>query len=163
MRINRLIILALITSCKVATSTTSSTYTEDLSIHRSIQPIYTEKRIEKTEQVKELFTPLEGHIKFELDSIMKISDAINKEGKYVDGYMIQVYSGTSRDNANTARFSVDKLFPELNWKVSYHQPTFRVRGGRFSDRLEAHRIYKAIKEQFPRALLIPERFFLQYE
>ena len=64
---------------------------------------------------------------------------------------------------NEMRNQMSELFPELQPKVSYHQPNFRVKAGRFTNRLEANRIHRAVKEEFPRALLIPDRFRLVYE
>jgi len=164
MRINRLVILITLVGCKVATPTATSTYTEDLSVHRPVYSPSTDAADTSaiaSETVN--YVPLEGHIKAELDSIAKIAYEQNKAGRYVDGFVIQVYSGTSRDEANTARLKMDKLFPELSPKMSYHQPSFRVKGGRFTDRLEAHRIYNTVRADFPRALLIPERYLLTYE
>ncbi|MEQ6167034.1 SPOR domain-containing protein [Ekhidna sp. MALMAid0563] len=120
--------------------------------------------IETTQEViTEPYAPLTGHIKAELDSIAKVAYEQNKDGQYVDGFVIQVYSGNSRQDANDARYKMNEYFPELSSKVSYHQPNFRVKAGKFTNRLRAHRVYADVKEEFPRALLIPERFFLRYE
>lgn len=165
MRTYRLIILLLLGACKATTPTSSSgSYSEDLSVHRPAL----EQRQEPTENVEnqvmqEAYVPLSGHIKTELDSINKIALAQNKEGRYVDGYVIQVYSGNSRDAANRAKSDMYVFFPELSPRVSYHQPTFRVKAGRFINRLQANRVHQAVKRKFPRALLLPERFLLKYD
>lgn len=163
MRINRLAILILLVGCKAATPTSTSKYSEDLSIHRPV--MMAEKEVETSEQKtqQETYTPLTGHIKNELDSISRVAYAENKAGKYVDGYVIQVYSGSSREEANNARSLMYELFPELEPKVSWHQPNFRVKAGKFTDRLKANRIHQQVKLEFPRALLIPDRFLQKYE
>lgn len=164
MRIDRLIILSLVVACKATVPTSTATYKEDLSVHRPVQEDDSSDLPADDEQVtQEAFVPLSGHIKSELDSISKIAYQENKEGRYVDGYVIQVYSGGSRDEANEVRYKMNGLFPELMPKITYHQPSFRVKGGKFINRLEAHRVYALVKEEFPRALLIPERFLLKYE
>jgi len=170
MRFNRLMVIALLTGCKAApVPSSSSSYSEDLSIHRPVAIVELKEEEENEEKTKEAkiineqYTPLEGHIKNELDSIAKIAYAENKAGKYVDGFVIQIYSGGSRDEANDARYKMNDFFPELDAKMSYHQPSFRVKAGKFTDRLEANRIYEQVKKEFPRALLIPERFLLIYE
>jgi len=170
MRVNRLIILAMLMACRATVPSSTEPYSEDLSIHRPVTPVkpitpVKEEGINTKVMLSEEadYVPLTGHIRAELDSITKVAYEQNKEGKYVDGFVIQVYSGTSRDEANTARSQMNQLFPELNPKMSYRQPSFRVKGGRFTDRLEAHRVYKIVKEEFQRALLIPERFLLTYE
>ncbi|MEP1035333.1 SPOR domain-containing protein [Ekhidna sp.] len=166
MRAHRLIILLLLVGCK-ATAPTSSTgsYVEDLSIHRPvIMPTENESEEPDTQEVQtEPYTPLTGHIKQELDSISKVAYAENIKGRYVDGYVIQVYSGNSRGEANQARSKMYEFFAELEPKVSYHQPNFRVKAGKFTDRLKANRIHQQVKQEFPRALLLPERFLIKYE
>ncbi|MEO9869917.1 SPOR domain-containing protein [Ekhidna sp.] len=165
MRFNRLIILITLVACKATTPTSSSgSYSEDLSVHRpAIES--NEKPLEKSEQeIKtEPYAPLTGHIRQELDSIAKVAYSLNKEGRYVDGFVIQVYSGNDRNEANRTRSKMYELFADLQPKISYHQPNFRVKAGRFTNRLRANRIHQEVKEEFPRALLIPERFFLKYE
>lgn len=166
MRANRLIILLLLAACKATTpSSSTGSYSEDLSIHRPvIMPSGEEREEPEDQEVQtEPYTPLTGHIKQELDSISKVSYIENKESKYVEGYILQVYSGNSREEANRARFKMNELFPELEPKVSYHQPNFRVKAGKFTDRLRANRIHERVKEEFPRALLLPDRFLLKYE
>jgi len=160
----RLIILLLLVACKASTPTSSGVYSEDLSIHRPVM-IETEGASESTDQeVKfETYVPLTGHIRNELDSIGKVALNQNKEGRRIDGYVIQVYSGSSREDANNSRYKMGELFPELSPKMSYRQPNFRVKAGKFVDRLKANRIYQEVKESFPNAILIPERFVLVYE
>ena len=165
MRIDRLVILSLLVACKVTAPTTTGSYSEDLSIHRPVSTIELQEQNEPEEEVliQETYEPLTGHIKDELDSIAKVAYLMNKEGRYVDGFVIQVYSGNSRNEANKAKTKMVDLFPELDPKISYRQPSFRVKGGKFIDRLEAHRIHSLVKEEFPKSLLIPERFLLTYE
>lgn len=166
MRTNRLIILLFLGACKATLpSSTSGSYSEDLGIHRPVMIQNEDESQESQEQEvqTEPYAPLTGHIKQELDSISKVAYEENKKGKYVDGYVIQVYSGNSREDANQARSKMFAYFPELKPKVSYHQPNFRVKAGKFIDRLKANRIHAQVKEEFPRALLLPERFLMKYE
>lgn len=168
MRTYRLIIpIILISACKTVqtTSVSSNSYSEDLSVHRPSLVISEEKKPQRVEEgtKEEAYVPLSGHLKYELDSIAKISYQQNKEGKYVEGFVIQVYSGSSRQTASDKQVEMMELFPELNAKMSYRQPNFRVKGGKYTDRLEASRVYNEVKEKFPRALLVPERLFISYE
>lgn len=165
MRTYRLAILFFLAACKAATPSSTSVYSEDLSIHRPMMMDEVDSTESGTvpEMITESYSPLKGHIKDELDSISKIAYVQNKAGNYVDGYVLQVYSGSSREEANQARSKMYASFPELEPKVSYHQPNFRVKAGRFTNRLAAHRVYAEVKGIFPKALLIPERFLQKYE
>ena len=161
MRHSGIIVLFLHLGCKVTVPiSTAPAYQEDLSVHR---PKMDSTTVVSTELKTEEFIPLTNHIKAELDSIIKISIAQNKEEKLIDGFIIQVYTGNSRDKANQTWSQIDRNFPDLNPKVSYHQPNFRVKAGRFTNRLKAHRVFKEVKAKFPRALLVPERFTMTYE
>lgn len=156
-----IIILLFLVACKAAPpATTTPTYDEDISVHR---PQLDSVKTVTQEVYKEEFIPLSGHIKAELDSIVNISIAQNKESKLVEGFVIQVYNGNSRERANQVWRQMDSNFPDLAAKISYHQPNFRVKAGRFTDRLEAHRIFRQVKEEFPKALLVPERLSMSYE
>ncbi|MEM6736560.1 MAG: SPOR domain-containing protein [Bacteroidota bacterium] len=164
MRTHRLIILLILAACKAATPSSSGRYHEDLSVHRFPYTIENNEAEKTAYSVQaEKYTPLTGHIGTELDSIAKIAYQQNIEGRYVDGYTIQVYSGANRNDANEAESKMTEFFPDLDAKVTYRQPNFRVRGGQFIDRLEANRVYNEVKREFPRALLIPERLLISYE
>ncbi len=155
------IVIALLVACKAAPpATTLPNYEEDLSVHR---PKMDSVIVENTSPQTEEFKPLVGHIKAELDSIVRVSVAQNKEEKLVEGFVIQVYNGNSRDRANEVWRQMDENFTDLSPKISYHQPNFRVKAGRFTDRLKAQRIFQKVKEEFPKALLVPERLSMNYE
>lgn len=165
MRIDRLIlVLLIVTSCKVSnTSMSTVKYKEDLSVHRA--PVFSQVKdsVSAQEVRRETYVPLTGHIGTELDQISEIAANQNKEGRYVEGFVIQVYSGSDRDQANQLWAQMNESFPELVAKITYRQPNFRVKAGRFIDRLEANRIHQQVKDSFPQALLLPERFLLKYE
>lgn len=166
MRIDRLTILLLLVGCKAATppSASNGAYSEDLSIHRPVIVIEEAQPAGATPALTiEQYVPMEDHIAVELDSISKIALAENKAGKYVDGFVIQIYSGNDRSKANSALAEIADDYPDLNPKMSYRQPNFRVKAGRFTNRLQANRIYEQVKGAFPKALLIPERFLLKYD
>jgi len=161
MRNSGIIIVALLVACKAAPpAATIPTYEEDLSVHR---PQLDSSLVVSDVPAIEEYVPLKGHIKAELDSIVRISIAENKEEKLFDGFVIQVYNGNSRERANQVWNQMDQNFPDLAAKVSYHQPNFRVKAGRFTDRLTAHRVFREVKEEFPKALLVPERLTMNYE
>ncbi len=167
MRITQLtIMLPLVVACqttKITSSRSLDNYFEDLSSYRlKIQKnSFEEKQPLKVKE--EQYKPMSGHIQQELDSIIRIAYQQNKKGKYVDGFTIQVYSGNSRDEAQQAKYKMNSLFPNLNSQISYYQPNFKVKTKNFIHRLEANRVYKQVKHQFPSSLLLPERFLNKYE
>lgn len=169
MRTHRLIICALLIGCKATLPAGKGRYEEDLSVHRpAVRPASAvlsadTSKTKQSEETLASYIPLEGGLKAELDSILRIAHEQNKRGFYVDGFTLQVYSGTSREDANAQQLKMDTLHPHLNPRITYRQPSFRVRAGKFTDKLEAHRIYQQIQADFSRAILVPKRFFVKHD
>ena len=98
-----------------------------------------------------------GDITARLNVALDSVAANNRNIRYAQGYRVQVYSGTSSSEANRVRDRSYALFPDITPHIVYIQPNFRVKVGDFIDRLEAQRVYVALRAEFPNALIIPER------
>lgn len=148
-------------SRKVSTSGTAAAgkYAEDLSVWRpeatkaadsveSADPerIRTNKYVEATYAIND-----------EVDMILDSIYEQNLSKGFVDGYTIQVYSGTKREDALTIKKKLSQSLPDLESDVQYRQPNFRVRSGKYFTRLEAQKDYLAVKRYFPNAIVIPDR------
>jgi len=159
MRYYRILILStVILGCKGAAVVQQAVpYSENLSVHRLdfTQEVVKDSSLNQSE----ILDPVEltGHIKTELDSINKIIIEKNKSRKYWDGYVIQVYNGNSRQAARQAINILRREYPEMNSVMSYYQPNYRVKVGKFFDRLAATKAYEDMKLHFPRALLLPDK------
>ena len=167
MRNYQLILVALVLTlvgCKTAKTTTSSiVYEENLS---SLRPdLTTEESPKKAESPssKPSVDTEKYNITVELDSVNKTMIARNQAIRYRDGYTIQIYTGNSRDEADQAKTQALISDPSLSPVISYYQPSYKVKVGQYTTRLEAHKTYEALKKQFPRALLVPERIRVNYE
>ena len=174
MRTSRLLILGIVLAvvvngCKTSSTTTkgsssSETYREDLSVLRPDLKIIESNSdsIDATKVVSQ-GAPITGHLKYELDSVNQIIIAQNKVRKYVDGYTIQVYTGSDRDKAYAAKSKVLEINPDLEPTMHYIQPSYKVKVGQYVSKLEAHEIYESLRKEFPLALLIPERIPVDYD
>jgi len=91
-----------------------------------------------------------------LDSIVKIRSDI----KYVDGFTILVYSGTNSEQAHISKGKVYSILPDARPKLKFDEPNFRVKVGKYYSRLEAQKDYSALKEKFSKAIIIPERIYI---
>lgn len=159
----------LIWSCKTSSvsSSTTSSYSEDLS---ALRPPLT-----KSDTAASVKTPATGQVikntsslpanalRTDLDSVNNIIAEQNKGRHVVDGYTIQVYTGSDREGAMQAKAKVAEINPDLSATVQYIQPNYKVKAGQYTDRLEAHEIFESLKKDFPQALLIPERISVSYE
>jgi len=162
MRYYRFLILSLILcGCKTSQVTQSTqSYKEDLSLYRiekELKPEFVNK--DEPNEIADAVI-LSGDITAEIDSINAIIIAQNKERNIRDGFTIQVYVGDNRGSARNALAYVEKYYPDLESKITYRQPDYRVKTGAFYERLEATRIYNEIKTSFPKAILLPEKHSL---
>lgn len=92
-----------------------------------------------------------------LENLLAESAKENEKIKYIPGFTIQVYLGTSREAANKAQRLVYTALPEGRPEIKFVQPNYRVFVGRFVDRMEAQKMYASLKTDFPNALIIPDR------
>ncbi|MEQ8365025.1 MAG: SPOR domain-containing protein [Cyclobacteriaceae bacterium] len=163
MRIDRLIValVIIVASCKpakVATSSSGTAYKEDLSVNRpSMEPLPEEPLDNGSQEIAPAPKPLVGHIKAEMDSINILIAQKNESIDYIGGFTIQVYTGLNREEADQAYELAMTLDQELSPEITYRQPSYKVKVGHYTSRLEANEIFQSLKEYFPNALMIPER------
>lgn len=151
-------------STKPATTSQVTSYDEDLSY---LRPTSEDLQIE-TEDMSDTGiatnTPdiePQYDIKNELDSVLSTIRASRSEIEFLNGFTVQVYSGNNREQANEIKTQVYETFEEYDPEISYIQPNFKVKIGRFFDRLEANKVYTRVKAEFPKAIVIPERIYFE--
>lgn len=149
--------------CTTSTSMTSSqnAYREDLSVHRmQYENIEEAAAVDRIKEVP-ISGAIEPHtdITDELNSSLEAISEDNKR-KIISGYTILVYSGPSRDEANKSKDMVYRVLPDSRPQIQYVQPYYRVKVGRFVERIEAQKQFTTLKKEFPTAMLVPERFSL---
>lgn len=84
----------------------------------------------------------------------------NKKQPTLQGFRVQVYSGSSRMNAMNVRNEISQSHPEFAVYLIYKQPSFRVRVGDFKTRLEAQKLLNEVKAQYPSSFIVPDEVFL---
>lgn len=157
------IVLALVVSACATTqktSTASKTYSEDLSEFRpkvgtEDEELSADNEI-KFRKTKENINP-KNDVSDLLNAKLDTLAQNNEEIKYVNGYAIQVYSGSSSSEAYEARDSAMHILPEIKTVVKYEQPIYKVRVGSFTERLEVQRTLLKLKHGFPAAISVPAR------
>jgi len=165
MRASRLIILFSILSvcgCKTTQTTQAvvqTPYSEDLSV---LRPEFEESTNTSGVRIEPTVIPT-GHIKMELDSISNMISKRNAAPRSEQGFTIQIYNGSSRDEATKTLGRFRVKFPEIKAKMTYFQPDFRVKAGKFTDRVIAYETYEMVRRNFPEALLIPEKIKINYD
>lgn len=85
---------------------------------------------------------------------------INKKYSTMQGYRILVYTGPSSDEAQKNRQLVYEYNSDLNVYNQFKQPSFRVKVGDFTGRVEANYILNDLKQIFPNAMVVPDQINL---
>lgn len=85
----------------------------------------------------------------------------DNETRFFNGFRVRVYQ-SSRQNAREASSAAmarfNSLFPEVVVFRDYSSPYFRVMAGNFRTRIEAEVMLSKIKENFPEATVVREKF-----
>lgn len=144
-----------------STSTASKSYSEDLSQYRpEVDTSYNiEEKNSSFRTTSENFEP-KADVTELLNKKLDTLAENNKEIRYVNGYSIQVYSGSSSSEAYAARDTARVVLPEIRTDVEYKQPIYKVRVGRFTERLEVQRTLLKLKPKFPSAISVPQRIYI---
>ncbi|WKK82298.1 SPOR domain-containing protein [Marivirga arenosa] len=143
------------------TSTASKSYSEDLSLYRPKVDTSVSMEVEKANfrKTSDDFTA-QADVTELLNKKLDTLAENNKEIRYVNGYSIQIYSGSSSAEAYQARDTARVVLPEIRTDVEYRQPIYKVRVGRFTERLEVQRTLLKLKPKFPSAISVPQRIYI---
>lgn len=160
------VVIVTINACSPSTTTNTSSvevYSEDLSIHRQKyeMPKDDEEVSTETEVASKEYPEPKFDVTVQLNSVLDSIDQLKSDVNYVDGYTVQVYSGTSSDEAKIARGKVYTILPESSPTLKYDEPNFKVRVGQFYSRLEAQKTYSRLKKKFSSTIIIPERIYIK--
>ena len=151
-------------------SNSATRYSEDLSMHRPVVPevVETETPVEEgetdaveTEVNRNQFDSLwvNSDINNLIDSIAVLKIAENK----IKGYTILVHTGNNRMTALEIKGQLMVAFPDLESRLVFQEPNFRLKAGQFSEVIQAEKLLSEIKTIFPAAMLIRETFELKKE
>lgn len=92
-----------------------------------------------------------------LDSLMLHSSRSNYNQTSLEGFRVQIYSGsglTSKDEASATQTRFLKMFPGERAYIIYNAPFWRVRVGDFRSRSEAMRMLQSVKPSFAGSYIV---------
>ena len=96
----------------------------------------------------------QGNIAIEQDEkiseLLAIYKTANESAAY---YRIQVGFG-DYSKAQEIKSNVEQDFPGLSSNIDFDSPTYRVRIGRFKDKLDAERKFREVRRKYPDAMLL---------
>ncbi|WP_405380381.1 SPOR domain-containing protein [Maribacter sp. LLG6340-A2] len=85
-----------------------------------------------------------------IDQLLEIYKSSLSNNEY---YRIQVGFGDYA-KAQKIKANVEEDFPELVSKIDFDSPTYRVRVGRFTSKLDAERKFNEVRRKYPDAMLL---------
>jgi len=89
-----------------------------------------------------------------IDSMRVGNDSI----RMIDGYTILVYSGNNGTEAGRVRNRLFDIVPDMTARYTYKLPTYFVKVGQFFQQVEAQPLYRKIREFYPTASIVPDKF-----
>lgn len=150
------------TSSSSGSSTQGSGYSEDLSVVRpkvevrqEVKPVQPAEDRKATPYIEPKYS-VNGKVDAVLDSI----DRLNAARRFVEGFTIQVYSGLKREDALSAKKQLVSSLPSVESEMLFAQPNFKVKVGKYYDRMSAQKDFAQVKRLFPSAIIIPEKIAL---
>jgi hypothetical protein len=158
------ILTGLFLACTPSAKTSKSIgYEEDLSVHRPKYDLTGNSNSETAVSDLPDRSNVEPkyHIKSELDSVLSAMILSKKNIKHINGYSIQVYSGNNRSKAAEVKKVVTNISEDFEPKISYNQPNYKVKVGKYFSRIEANRDLVALKNKFRQALLVPDKILIE--
>lgn len=78
-------------------------------------------------------------------------------GIATDGYRVQFFSGSSRDDAYAAQVRFQQKYPDIRTYISYREPSFKVHAGDFRSRMEATKLMQELRGKFTSLFIISEK------
>lgn len=89
-------------------------------------------------------------------------DKENGTRSTVLGFRVQIYSGSSRNEAYATQARFQKQYKDIATYISYTQPNYRVKVGDFRSRSEAQAFMREVKNDYPMVFLFTEQVYVYY-
>ncbi|MGD1841940.1 MAG: SPOR domain-containing protein [Thermonemataceae bacterium] len=157
-----IIAILFLTDCtrKGISQRSGSTLQDTLSVYR---PQYKyEKEVFQGETVTLYPKGGDSLVVFNYDVTRVLDSLLDAKGeqivimKEMNGYRVQIYYGSDRNEAKRAREKSYRLFPDYTPYWEYKIPTYRVKLGDFEYREDALAIYRSVKKKFNQAIIVPD-------
>ncbi|MFN3917315.1 MAG: SPOR domain-containing protein [Flavobacteriales bacterium] len=96
----------------------------------------------------------------QLDTLISSIKNVKESEVKIEGFTVQIAIFQKSADVNRLQAEFLKRHPEVPTKIDYKQPNFRLRVGRFYDRLSAESFLSEIANQYPGALVIKDQIEL---
>lgn len=147
-------------SPKTVPVSTQEEYHEDLTSTLPEVSKYESPVRERTSVEKQEFMEPYMDITYKLDVILDTIARVNQDIPNIQ-YTVLVHNSNSRQAADEARKNVFRVMPDANPKMQFISPSYRVKVGSYSDKIEAYKTLVKLKNMFPNAVIVPEQVYFK--
>ncbi len=88
-----------------------------------------------------------------IQSLVDTSIVISKK-KGVNGFKIQIYMGSDREEAEKIRKTFIKHYPRVKIEYKHEAPYYKIRVGKYYSKRKAYRYLKKIRKNFRNSYLV---------
>ena len=88
-----------------------------------------------------------------IQSLVDTSIVISKK-KGINGFKIQIYMGSDREEAERIRKNFIKHYPRVKIEYKHEAPYYKIRVGKYYSKRQAYRYLKKIRKKFRNSYLV---------
>lgn len=113
---------------------------------------------------RDIFSVLSDNVTVQQDASVRkaLSDMTEANAdRMANGFRIRIYSSSSRGARDESLATMERFnrqYPYVQVYRSYAAPNFKVTVGNFRNRAEAEAVHRLIKDEFPGAFIVRDRF-----
>jgi hypothetical protein len=76
------------------------------------------------------------------------------------GYRVQFFTSSNRNEIYGKQAEFNQMYPDFRTYIIYQEPNYKIKAGDFRTRLEAQKLMRDLRSQFPTLFLISEKINL---
>ena len=76
------------------------------------------------------------------------------------GYRVQFFISSNRNEIYAKQAAFNQMYPDLRTYIIYQEPNYKLKAGDYRTRLEAQKLMRDIRPQFPTLFLVSEKINL---
>lgn len=99
-----------------------------------------------------------------IEELINIYQLKNKQKAVIEGYRIQIFfssGNNSKKLATNVKANFMAKYPEITSYMLYQPPNFKVRVGDYRTKLEAYKVFKQIKAEYPSAFIVTDEIYFK--
>ena len=92
--------------------------------------------------------------------LLSVKSSPGKAASSSYGYRVQFFISSDRKEIYEKQAMINEMYPDLRTYIIYQEPNYKIKAGDFRTRLEAQKLMRDIRPQFPTLFLISEKINL---